>query len=377
MGSMNKPLFDIDRAGMQFEINSYKPGTGFAWSQLFPIKYTSRFDLKGIEGKDGIPVSADKVAFNSKAPKKGRKTVGSWSGQLSKIAISKEKNEMEINEYRDLQVIAANSDDPAQARELVDLVYDDIKACNDGMDARVELDAMRIACTGKQVYSSKIDGDMVTDDVIDFNVPKENFGGAAKPWATYSAGKWTVDATADGIKDIADAMREIQKKGLKKPQFVFMEQMAFDWLISQTATQKRMYPAAYQAGTLTSDMITIDGLNSYMRSKGYPQVRVLDTFVSIEHKDGSQEVVKPWSEHLITMSPVEQLGYTYYKPVPMIDNTDALQVQGSYYKTTRYSELNPMLEVTMSEAYVQPALTNRASLVFLNVAKTTWNNGDK
>ena len=57
MGAMNKPLFDLDQVGMQAEVNSYKPGKGLVWSQLFPLKYTPKFDLKGIEGNEATPVS--------------------------------------------------------------------------------------------------------------------------------------------------------------------------------------------------------------------------------------------------------------------------------------------------------------------------------
>ena len=132
---MNKPLFDLDQPGLQAEVDSYKPGNGLIWPVLFPLKYTPKFDLKGIEGEDGIPVSADRVAFNTKAPLKSRKTVGSWSGQLSKISMSKEKTELEIGEYEDLKTIAAaNTEDKQTARYLVDMVYDDVKACNDGAD---------------------------------------------------------------------------------------------------------------------------------------------------------------------------------------------------------------------------------------------------
>lgn len=143
--AMNKPLFDIDQSGMQVAVNSYKPGNGLAWRTLFPLKFSPKFDLKGLEGNEGIPVSADRVAFNTKAPKKTRKTVGSWSGKLSKIAVSREKDEIEINEYNDLQTLAAaNTEDAATARYLVDLVYDDLDFCNNAMDYKVEIDAMRI-----------------------------------------------------------------------------------------------------------------------------------------------------------------------------------------------------------------------------------------
>ena len=95
---MESPLFDIDIPGMQATVNKFQPGTGLAWAALFPLKYTRKFDLKGLEGDEGIPVAADRVAFNTKAPKKTRQKVGTWSGKLSKYAVSRDKDEVEINE---------------------------------------------------------------------------------------------------------------------------------------------------------------------------------------------------------------------------------------------------------------------------------------
>lgn len=361
---MNKPIFDIDRSGMQVEVNSYKPGDGFAWEKLFPLKYTPKFDLKGIEGNEGIPVSADRVAFNTKSPKKTRKNVGSWSGTLSKISISREKNEREINEYRDLQTLAAgNTEDVATARYLVDMVYDDVKFCAEGMDAKVEIDAMRIGSSGVQTFPASIEGDMATEDVINFNVPKTNFRKAAVSWDD-------VDK-ADALKDIADAQTAIAKLGLKKPQFAIMEKAAWEKLTAQKSTARRMFPR-YDQALVTADMIDLDAVNSFMRSKGYPQILVIDTYSTIEDKNGNQSTIKPWDENVVTLAPTAQLGWTYYKPVPTVENVDALQVQGSYYKTTRYSDVNPMVEVTMAEAYVQCGLINRASLVFLKADGSAW-----
>ena len=79
---------------------------------------------------------------------------------------------------------------------------------------------------------------------------------------------------------------------------------------------------------------------------------------------------------MCVLSPEPRLGYTYWKRVPAVKNTEAIQVYGSYYKVTRYSDVNPMVETTLAEAYVQPALSNRGSLVFLNTMNTTWNDGE-
>lgn len=365
---MLKPLFDLDQPGMNAEVNSYKPGAGLIWSKLFPLKFTPKFDLKGIEGNEGIPVSADRVAFNTKAPQKTRKTVGSWSGKLGKIAISKQKGEIEINEYNDLKVIAAaNTEDKATARYLVDLVYDDIKACNDGIDYKVEIDALRIGSSGKQTFPASIEGDMATADEINFNVPEDNFVGVAKVWS---------DPTADGIADVAKQQKAIAKKGLKKPMYAIIESAKFEQLLAQTATTKRVASVIVNvSGLASTEVLSVDNVNAYMRAKGYPQFLVIDSYATIEKKDGTQETIKPWNENVVALSPAPQLGWTYYKPVPVIQNTDAMQAQGAYAKTTVYSELNPMLEVTMAEAYVQPGLINRASLVFMNTASVAWNGG--
>lgn len=364
---MNKPFFDIDIAGMQAELNSYIPGAGLAWRTLFPLKYTPKFNLKGIEGDDGIPVSADRVAFNTKAPKKTRRTIGSWSGTLSKIAVSREKDEIEINEYNDMSVLAsANTEDKATARYLVDKVYNDLEFCNKAMDYKVEIDAMRIGSNGIQTFPAEIEGEMASQDIINFNVPKDNFIGTPNAWK---------NPTADGIKDISNAQKAIAKKGLRKPLYAIMEASKFEELASQPSVAKRLYPTAID-GTITDGMVSIESINKYMRKRGYPQILVIDTYATIEHKNGDKDTIKPWNENVVVLSPTVQLGWTYHKTVPSVKDTEALQAHSEYYKMTRYSELNPMLEVTMAEAYVQPALINRASLVFINTTKTTWSDGE-
>lgn len=365
--AMNKPLFDIDQPGMQVQVNSYKPGLGLIWIFLFPLKFTPSFDLKGLEGDEGIPVAADRVAFNTKAPKKSRKTVGSWSGKLGKYAVSREKDEIEINEYQDLQAkAAANPEDKETARYLVDLVFNDLDFVNNAMDYKVEIDALRIGSSGIQDFPAKIEGEMATADTLNFNVPKENFKGVNSSWSD--------SANADGLKDLADAQDAIAKKGGRKPQYAIMEKVKFNQLIEQKSVARRLFPR-YDQTLVTSDMISLESVNRYMLGKGWPQILVIDSYATIQHKDGSEDTIKPWNVNVVTLSPEPRLGYTYYKTVPKVPNTAALQAYSKFYKTTRYSDVNPMLEVTMAEAYVQPALTNRKSLVFINTDNTTWANG--
>lgn len=369
MGQMLKPLMEVTRDDLQVELNSYTPGAGLAWARLFPLKYTPKFDIKAIAGDEGIPVSADRVSFNTRAPKKTRKTIGSWSGKLGKIAVARTKDEIQINEYNDLKTLsAANVDDVATAQYLVDMVYDDPKFCAQAMDYRVEADALRIGSAGKQVLTKEVDGEMATQDEINFNIPEDNFVGVTN--------KWDTAASADGLADILAGQKKIAKKGLKKPMYAFMSEEAFEKLCAQQATLKKVASAALNVTDLaTSDAVTLESINAYQRKFGRPQIVVIDSYVTIEDKDGNQETIQPWNPNVVVLSPELRLGYTYYKTVPMVDATEAVQAYGSYYKVTRYSDVNPMEETTLAEAYVQPALSNRASLVYINIAKPSWNEG--
>ncbi|WP_455093543.1 major capsid protein [Prevotella histicola] len=384
--AMNAPLFDIDLPGLQASVNNFQPGSGFSWGTLFPLKYTRKFDIKGIEGDDGIPVAADRVAFNTSAPKKTRKTVGKWSGKLSKYAVSREKDEVEINDYNDASTLASSADaNPQEKLELVKIVYDDVAFCRKAMDAKVELDAMGIGCSGIQRFKAKVEGEMATEDVINFNVPKENFVGVAVGDKKDSKGvvkvqhvKWTDYEHADGLEDLIRAQDMIRRKGLPVPRYAFMERAKFADLCAQQATARRLFPQVKDLTVVSAEQINLASVNAYMQraENNYPTIIILDTYVTVEHKDGKKETVKPWNENVVTLAPSLQLGWTYYKPVPLVQNVSALQVYGPYYKVTRYSDVNPMLETTMAEAYVQPALINRQSLVFLNTDNRDWADGE-
>ena len=376
MPDMNQPLFEIDRADLEITLNSYVPGNGYAWEKLFPLKSTRRFDLKGLEGNEGIAVSAERVAFNTKAPLKTRETVGKWSGKLAKNAVSREKDEEDYNEYKDLQAIAAASpNDKSAANDLINMVDDDVEFCHKAMEAKNELDCLRIASSGVMTFPEEIDGDNATADVINFNVPEENFVGAEEPWTNVdSKGNVTVNAKADGIADIIKWTDEIVKKGYPRPRYAYMDKQAFLVLRSQTNVAARLYPNVNNI-VVTAQMITLQSINNYMAQNGYPEIRYTDSYIRLEHKNGERPVIHPWNQNVVTLCPEENLGHTYYKTVPEVENVAAIQDYGPYYKLTVYSELNPRKEVTMAEAYIQPVLENRRSTVFLNVNAKTWNKG--
>ena len=349
MADMRKPLFDLSQVDMQAELNSYMPGSGLAWPALFPLKYTPSLDIKSIEADEGIPVSADVVAFNSKAPQKTRKTVGSWSGQIAKVAISRVKDEKDIKSYNMLASYASTS--------------------GNGINYRNEDLALQIGSKAALVLNTTNNNDVVTQETLNWNIPANHKVGVTN--------KWSVPASSDPLKDIIDGAKAIKKEGLARPAYAIMEQEAFENLMRSEKTIKKVASVVLSAtGLANEDSISLEMVNAYMRSKGYPQIAVIDSYNKQEARDGKQTTYKAWAENVVVLSPSLQLGWTWWSDVPQVDDTAALQAYRDNVKITRFSRLDPMEEVTVAEAYIMPALINRSSLYYINTENSTWNDGN-
>jgi len=371
MGQLCKPLTQVDTASLEYELTQSNLGKTHYWRTFFPLKEVTRFTVKTIEGEEGLPVAARRVAFNSKNPLFSRKDIGSNELTLGKYAASRDMDEIQTQEYRDLQAIAANSSNPAVARELVDMAYNDVRFCEKAIPAKIEIDALGIATKGKQTFPVSVEGDMVTEDVIDFNVPAANFGGVTTAWSNSSQ--------ADGLLDIANWQDAIASTGYAAPMFAIMEKKAFRQLCAQEKVAKRLFPASKILDVYTSGMVDLNAINNYMDAKGYPHILVIDSWVGFEGVDGTQSKVKPWKQNVVTMAPTTQLGWTYWKRKYVEDAEDkiAIEAQGEFYNISIVGERNPDKVTTSAEAYAQVGLINRRSLVFMNTASTTWNNGDE
>ncbi len=369
MGQLCKPIFDIDNASLGYELENTQAGKAYYWRTLFPLKKVARFSVKTIVGNEGLPVAARRVAFNSKNPLFTRKEVGQSEIKLGKYAASREKDEIQIQDYRDLQAIVRQSNDPAAAEECINIAYDDVRFCENAMPAKIEMDALGIGSRGKQVFNTAYEGDMVTQDEIDFGVPAGNFLGATTVWSNAS--------TANGLKDIVNAAEAISAQGYAAPKFAYMEKQAFKLLCAQEAVAKAIFPMFKLLDIQTGGLVNIESINNYMDKQGYPHILVIDSWVGYEDLKGEVTNVKPWNPNVVTLSLTPQLGWTYYKEkfIEEAEDKIAIEQNGEFYNVTIQGERNPDKVITSSEAYAQCGLINRRSLVFLNVANTSWADG--
>lgn len=209
MADMRKPLFDLSQVDMQAELNSYMPGSGLAWPTLFPLRYTPTLDIKSLEGNDGIPVSADVIAFNAKAPQKTRKTIGTWSGQVAKVAISRQKDEKQIKEYQILRSYAQSSGNPNVALQLVDMVYEDVQFCYEGVNYLAEDLDLQVGSKSAIVLKTENNNDVVTQNALNFNIPSAHKTGVKN--------KWSASSDSDPLGDIIAGRKPSRKKDSAVP----------------------------------------------------------------------------------------------------------------------------------------------------------------
>lgn len=364
-------MTDVDNASLEYELNETTIGKNYYWRTFFPLRQVVRFSVKTIEGDEGLPIAARRVAFNSRNPKFTRKTVGKREIELGKYAASRDMDEKQIQEFRDLQAIAAQSNDPAVAQELVNMAYDDVRFCERSMPAKIEVDALGIASLGKQVFPVSKEGDMATEDEIDFGVPEDNFGGVAVAW--------TDQKNADGIGDIVAMQDKVGGKGFGKPRFAIMEDKAYKQLIAQDKVAKRLFPFAKAIDALPQGSVNLEEINKYMDKQGYPHILVIDSWVGFEHLDGTQENIKPWNENVVLLSETLQLGWTYWKRKHIEEAEEKVSVEskGEFYNVTVEGQRNPDLVTTSAEAYAQVGLTKRRTKAFINVTGALWNDGEK
>ena len=337
--------------------------------KYFPLQFTRTFDIKTLEGQETLPVIAETVAFDTPAPKKKRKTIGAWSGELNKIAISREKNERTIVEMQNAQYLAERNEDRQAMSSIINDIYDDTDFVVKGINSKVENDALFIGSHGFKSFDAKIDGKgATTQDRINFNIPDEHLFG--------TDAKWDSTNTADGIGDILKLMKACEDEDLNSLTVAFISNRKLTELLNQKATKERLATdLTVLAGRSKYSTFTLADLNTYMQKMGYPTFEVINRRVVAEQPNGESNVIRPWNDNVVLLAPTMQLGRTYYTTVPQIANTDAQQSYGNFYKARRYGVVNPMLDVTLAEAYVQPALTNRKNLFYLNTNNSNWDEG--
>lgn len=310
-------------------------------------------DLKWetLTGEKGAPVMAEVVSYDSSAPEKTRQVVKKMSGDINKISVARSLNERDWIKYTTLKNLAG-SDTNKQA--LLDLVFKDIDFVYNGVRARMEWYCMQAMSKGSITLDSTNSAGLITETAIDFGVDSKygfgdsGFGGAA--WSNANSSKPTVDI---------DKMVELARANGHILSYMIMSTREFNNFkrSADVIANCKAYVNVQQKYALTLNVV-----NEFLSANAYPQIIIIDPLVTFENEDHIPTTINPWAEGKVTFLTDMAVGDIQNAPL-MSESSDAynkiaITAKQDFTLISKYSELNPVKEVTIGEANAFPVLND-------------------
>lgn len=334
----------------------------FQFASHFPLQRVNAFNWKTLTNKKfGHNVAADIAADNASVGRKRRPIFQSASGDLPRLAISREMRRSEIKDY---QVALALAGD-IYARELVQYWADDVEYCFTGVQAELEYIAWALLSNGgKLSFTPTNNAYMATEFDLDYDVDPAQLIKNSTSWATA--------ASADAIGDFRKAIEEGKKIGASI-RHAFMALSTFYKYVS-TAQIIKACASYLDNATGIAQTPDITAVNAMLKKQAWLngiQIHVIDTDVTRELSDGTQVTGNPFAENVVVFSEVPVLGSTQYGLLK--DSTqNVIRAERAHTVVKKYSEPEPLTEITIGEADALPVLDTAYKNIYMNVAATSW-----
>lgn len=334
----------------------------FQFPTYFPLRQVNAFNWKTLTNqKFGHNVAADIAADNASVGRKRRPIFQSASGDLPRLAIGREMRRTDIKEY---QVALALAGD-IYARELVQYWAEDVEYCFTGVQAELEYIAWALLSGGgKLAFTPTNNAYMATEFDLDYQVEDAQLIKNSVSWAT--------PATGDGIGDFRKAIEE-GKKISSSIRHAFMALSTFYKYASLEQIIKAC--ASYlDNATGTAQTPDLESVNKMLKKQAWLngiQIHVVDIDVTRELSDGTQTMGNPFADNVVVFSETPVLGSTQYGLLK--DSAqNVMRAERKHTVVKKYSEPEPLKEVTIGEADALPVLDTAYKNVYMNVAATSW-----
>jgi hypothetical protein len=352
-------LKEVSSKSMQAYLNAriYKD---LYWPSIFPIKNVPFLTFEGLVADEGSRIAADVVAYNSSAPEKTRKTVNKLSGVIPAIRIKRSMKETDLNTYNVLRSMAT-SDQIA----LLELVFGDIDFCVDGVLARLEWLALTAISTGQISLSRSNNSGVVTENVIDFQVPTANKVGVGTVWSDATNGK--------PVTDIETVMALGRTLGVTF-KTILMNPVTFNYLRATAEIKDYAAPFALYGGVRVKRAPGIDVINEALRADGKPVIQIIDANVGIETDLHAISYANPFANSRVSFLATDTLGTTQVGPIAEETNPpkQVIQSKKGPILVSKWSEVDPVKEITKAETNAFPVFTAVDRTILMRTDNTTW-----
>ncbi len=333
------------------------------WQQFFPLRYTTQLTWESLTGSGGNPVMADVIEYNSSAPLKSRRVVTKTTGDIPKIAIKRQMDEKDMNDYN---ILKALSQGDANRSALLDLVFNDIDFCFTGVMARTEYLAMQALSYGSISLTTSNNNGIVTEVACDFGIPAGNKTAATLQWSQASG--------ATPLTDIKTKVENAASSGYPL-RYMLMDRTAVNELVANTEVQNQ-----YALSLLLDDSRkyspTLAELNNLLKSRMLPEIILVDSNVRFENEAHAITNVAAWKTGYVTFVDDLKVGNILHGPIAEETSESvskkAIQVKRDHVLLSKWSELEPFGEFTKGQANAFPRFTNVDGIFIMKVDATSW-----
>nr|DAX66222.1 MAG TPA: capsid protein [Caudoviricetes sp.] len=343
----NNIIPEFSQANMNAIIQAYPLGA-LLYRDFFPLEFNPNLTYSSIEGAEGAKIMADLVSIGSKAPRKGREFVENMKGEIPKVEIARDLNEKDLITIQQLRnSLAAYPTNAGIKAQLINKIYEDPQFCIDGVNARLEWMSKQLVSTGK------------------YKTTTSNNGGAANVTANFKVKtqnalkKWT-EADANPIEEIEKYQEEAKGKGYSYV-IVVMSRATLNQVLKNKNTRAFVLGVPINATTILPD-VRLEQLNAELAERGLPTIKVWESYVSVEGKNGEVTVANGWEEGNILFSTSAQLGTTQYTTTPEFTMSFAdvmsKSVKDNFILVNTFGHQDPILVSTKATAFATPVLND-------------------
>ena len=343
----NNIITEFSQANMNAIIQAYPLGD-LRYREYFPLVYNPFLTYSNIEGADGAKIMADIVAIGSKAPRKSREFVENIKGEIPKVEIARDLNEKDLLTIQQLRyAVRSNPNNSGIQNQLIDKIYEDPRFCIDGINARMEWMAKQLVSTGKYKTTTTNNGGVVNVSV-DFKVKTQN---ALKKWA---------DADANPIEEIEKYQEEAKGKGYSYAT-ITMSRATLNQVLKNKNTRAFVLGIPINNTTILPD-VRLEQLNAELAERGLPIIKIWESFISFEGKNGEVTVANGWEEGNVLFSTSALLGSTQYTTTPefTMDFADVMSksIKDSFILVNTFGHQDPISVSTKATAFATPVLND-------------------
>ncbi len=357
-------LKELTKANVEAYVNRQREAflQNMFWQKFFPLKYTTQLTWESLSGSGGNPVMADVIEYNASAPLKTRRVISKTNGDIPKIAIKRQMDEKDYNDYITLKALANDSNKSA----LLDLVFNDVDFCYTGVMARTEFLAMQALSYGAISLTTANNNGIITEVACEFGIPSANKTGVTTSWATA--------ASATPIADITTVQAAAKAAGYSL-KYAIMDLATFRLMVATTEVKDQY--AVYQRVSISRKTTpTLADLNDMLAANFLPTIMIVDSNVRFESNAHALTSIASWKTGYVTFVPDFLVGNVLHGPIaeenaPSVKDK-AIMVKRDHVLISKWSELEPFAEFTKGQANAFPRFNDVNNIYIIKTDATTW-----